>query len=68
MKKTYICSANIEFKSGRISSQGYISYCTRTKDCRECSLKNYHCLSKAKYRGLDNVQIQAYMSAIALTR
>lgn len=29
-------------------------------------LKNYHCLSKARYRGLDNVQIQAYMAAIAI--
>ena len=29
-------------------------------------LKNYHCMTKAKYRGLDNVQIQAYMAAIAI--
>lgn len=29
-------------------------------------LKNYHCLSRAKYRGLDNAQIQAYMAAIAI--
>jgi hypothetical protein len=29
-------------------------------------LKNYPCLSKARYRGLDNVQIQAYMAAIAI--
>lgn len=29
-------------------------------------LKNYHCLSKARYRGLDGVQIQAYMAAIAI--
>lgn len=122
IKKTYICSANIEFKPGKVNSQGYISYRTRTKDCRECplkttcqapqmknretrvmarhihadlfqkvkikmesdkfkeklrerlwkiegvmnELKNYHCLSKAKYRGLDNVQIQAYMAAITI--
>ncbi len=122
MKKTYICSANIEFIPGKVNSQGYISYRTRTKDCRECSLKifcqapqmknreirviarhihadlfrkvkikmesdefkeklrerlwkiegimnelkNHHCLSKAKYRGLDNMQIQAYMAAITI--
>ncbi len=29
-------------------------------------LKNYHCLSKARYRGLNNVQIQAFMAAIAI--
>lgn len=29
-------------------------------------LKNYHCLSKAKYRGLDNVQIQTYMAAVII--
>ncbi|MBN9230828.1 MAG: transposase, partial [Legionella sp.] len=29
-------------------------------------LKNHHCLSKAKYRGLDNMQIQAYMAAITI--
>lgn len=29
-------------------------------------LKNYHGLSKANYRGIDNVQIQAYMTAIAI--
>lgn len=29
-------------------------------------LKNYHGLAKAQYRGLDNVQIQAYMAAIAI--
>lgn len=29
-------------------------------------LKNYHGLSKAQYRGIDNVQIQAYMAAIAI--
>ena len=29
-------------------------------------LKNYHGLSKARYRGIDNVQIQAYMAAIAI--
>lgn len=29
-------------------------------------LKNYHCITKAKYRGLENVQIQAYMAAIAI--
>lgn len=122
IKKTYICSANIEFKPGKINSEGYISYRTHTKDCRECSLKticqapqmknreirvmarhihadlfqkvkikmeteefkeklrerlwkiegvmnelkNYHCLSKAKYRGLDNMQIQAYIAAVVI--
>ncbi len=29
-------------------------------------LKNYHGMFKAKYRGLNNVQIQAYMTAIAI--
>lgn len=29
-------------------------------------LKNYHCLSKAKYRGLDNMQIQAYIAAVVI--
>lgn len=29
-------------------------------------LKNYHCLSKARYCSLDNVQIQAYMAAITI--
>lgn len=29
-------------------------------------LKNYHCMFKAIYRGLENVQIQAYMAAIAI--
>ncbi len=29
-------------------------------------LKNVHCLSRARYRGLENVQIQAYMAAIAI--
>jgi len=29
-------------------------------------LKNYHGLFKAKYRGLNNVQIQAYMAAMAI--
>lgn len=29
-------------------------------------LKNYHGLCKANYRGIDNVQIQAYMAAIAI--
>ncbi|MBA2648847.1 MAG: transposase [Legionella sp.] len=29
-------------------------------------LKNYHCLLKAKYRGIDNAQIQAYMAATAI--
>ncbi len=29
-------------------------------------LKNYHSLSKATYRGLNNVQIQAYMAAIVI--
>ncbi len=122
MKKTYVCSANIEFKVGKVNSQGYISYRTHTKDCCDCSLKticqapkmknreirvmarhihadlfqkvkikmesdifkeklrerlwkiegvmnelkNYHCLSKAKYRGIDNVQIQAYMAAVVI--
>ncbi len=29
-------------------------------------LKNYHCLSRAKTRGLSEIQIQAYMAAIAI--
>ncbi len=29
-------------------------------------LKNYHTLSRAQYRGINNVQIQAYMAAIAI--
>ncbi len=29
-------------------------------------LKNYHCLAKARFRGIHNVQIQAYMAAIAI--
>ena len=29
-------------------------------------LKNYHGIFKANYRGLDNVQIQAYMAAMAI--
>ncbi|WP_427853550.1 transposase [Legionella gresilensis] len=29
-------------------------------------LKNYHCLAKARYRGISNVQMQAYMPAIAI--
>ena len=29
-------------------------------------LKNYHTLSRAQYRGIENVQIQAYMAAIAI--
>jgi IS5 family transposase len=29
-------------------------------------LKNYHTLSRAQYRGIKNVQIQAYMAAIAI--
>ena len=29
-------------------------------------LKNYHGLTKAKFRGLQNMQIQAYMAAIAV--
>jgi len=29
-------------------------------------LKNYHCLSKAQFRGIDNTQIQAYMAATAI--
>ena len=29
-------------------------------------LKNYHTLSRAQFRGLENVQIQAYMAAIAI--
>ena len=29
-------------------------------------LKNYHTLSRAQYRGIENVQIQAYMGAIAI--
>lgn len=29
-------------------------------------IKNYHTLSRAQFRGLENVQIQAYMAAIAI--
>ncbi|WP_165475116.1 hypothetical protein [Legionella yabuuchiae] len=29
-------------------------------------LKNYHTLSRAQYSGVDNVQIQAYMAAMAI--
>ena len=29
-------------------------------------IKNYHGLNRAHYRGLDNVQIQGYMAAIAV--
>ncbi len=28
--------------------------------------KNYHCLAKARFHGIHNVQIQAYMAAIAI--
>jgi hypothetical protein len=39
IKNTYICSADKEFEAGKVNSQGYISYRTRTEDCRECPLK-----------------------------
>ncbi len=119
---TYVCSNNISFHASKISSQGFITYRTRVKDCRNCplsnsckaptaknrgirvisrhihddifkqvkremetevfkkklrerlwkiegvmnELKNYNGLLRAKYRGINNVQIQAYMAAIAI--
>lgn len=39
-ENTYICSANIAFKIGQVNSQGFITYRTSIKDCRNCSLKD----------------------------
>jgi hypothetical protein len=121
-KKTFICAANTKFKIGKVSSQGFITYRTSTKNCRNCGLKetcqvpkekgrethsiarhihaeifqevkmnmeteefkqklrerlwkvegvmnelkNCNGLSRAKWRGLKEVQKQAYMAAIAI--
>ncbi|KTD14377.1 IS1182 family transposase [Legionella israelensis] len=121
-QETYICRNNVPFHASKVSSQGFITYRTRVKDCRNCSLagscqapiakgrgirvmsrhihddifkqvkkemetdifkqklrerlwkiegvmnelKNQNGLLRAQSRGIENVQKQAYLAAIAI--